>query len=61
MRIDVLTIFPEIFEGPLKASLLGKALDNAQALVQSLLDECKPWYDRLLEHAIRANDIGENS
>jgi len=29
MRIDVLTIFPEIFEGPLKASLLGKALDDA--------------------------------
>lgn len=26
MRIDVLTIFPEMFEGPLQASLLGKAL-----------------------------------
>lgn len=26
MRIDVLTIFPEILEGPLQASLLGKAL-----------------------------------
>ena len=27
MRIDVLTIFPEILEGPLRASLLGKALE----------------------------------
>lgn len=26
MRIDVLTLFPEIFEGPLQASLLGKAV-----------------------------------
>ena len=29
--------------------------------LQSLLDECKPWYDRLLEHAIQADDIGENT
>ena len=28
MRIDVLTIFPEMVEGPLRASLLGKALDE---------------------------------
>ena len=28
MRIDVLTLFPEIFESPLRASLLGKALDG---------------------------------
>lgn len=28
MRIDVLSIFPEMFEGPLQASLLGKALDE---------------------------------
>ena len=28
MRIDVLTIFPEILEGPLRASLLGKAQDE---------------------------------
>ena len=27
MRIDVLTIFPEIMEGPLRHSLLGKAID----------------------------------
>jgi hypothetical protein len=27
--------------------------------LHSLLDECKPWYDRLLEHAIRAENIGE--
>lgn len=28
MRIDVLTLFPEMVEGPLKASLLGKAIDE---------------------------------
>lgn len=28
MRIDILTIFPEILEGPLKASLLGKAIEE---------------------------------
>ncbi len=28
MRIDILTIFPEIIEGPLRASLLGKALEE---------------------------------
>jgi tRNA (guanine37-N1)-methyltransferase len=27
VRIDVFTIFPEILEGPLRASLLGKAID----------------------------------
>lgn len=27
MRIDILTIFPEIFEAPLKAGLLGKAIE----------------------------------
>ncbi|MEX0833287.1 MAG: tRNA (guanosine(37)-N1)-methyltransferase TrmD [Actinomycetota bacterium] len=27
MRVDILTIFPDIFESPLKASLLGKALE----------------------------------
>lgn len=27
MRIDILTIFPEIFESPLRASLLGKAIE----------------------------------
>ena len=28
MRIDVLTLFPEILEGPLRASLLGKAIEQ---------------------------------
>jgi len=28
MRIDVLTLFPEIFQGPLQASLLGKAQER---------------------------------
>lgn len=31
MRIDVLTIFPEIFESPLRASLLGKAIEQGTA------------------------------
>lgn len=30
MRIDVLTIFPEILEGPLRASLLGKAIETGR-------------------------------
>jgi len=28
MRIDILTLFPEMLEGPLKASLLGKAISE---------------------------------
>ena len=28
MRIDVLTLFPEMFSGPMSTSLLGKAIDN---------------------------------
>ncbi|MCD6310921.1 MAG: tRNA (guanosine(37)-N1)-methyltransferase TrmD [Elusimicrobia bacterium] len=28
MKIDILTIFPEYFEGPLKSALLGKAADK---------------------------------
>jgi len=28
MRIDVLTLFPEVFQGPLSASLLGKAIER---------------------------------
>jgi tRNA (guanine37-N1)-methyltransferase len=27
MRVDILTIFPEIFDGPLRASLLGRAIE----------------------------------
>jgi tRNA (guanine37-N1)-methyltransferase len=34
MRIDVLTLFPEIFEGPLNASLLGKALREDRLRVE---------------------------
>ena len=30
MRIDVLTLFPEIIEGPLRASLLGKAIEDGK-------------------------------
>lgn len=28
MRIDVLTLFPELFDAPLRVSLLGKAIEN---------------------------------
>lgn len=34
MRIDVLTIFPEIFDSPLGASLLGKAIEQGIAQVE---------------------------
>ncbi len=35
MRIDVLTLFPEMLEGPLKASLLGKALAEGLLTVEA--------------------------
>lgn len=28
MKIDVLSLFPEMFEGPMKESIIGKAIDN---------------------------------
>ena len=28
MRIDILTLFPEMFEGPLGSSMLGRARDK---------------------------------
>jgi tRNA (guanine37-N1)-methyltransferase len=34
MRIDVLTLFPETFEGPLQASILGRALREGLAEVR---------------------------
>jgi tRNA (guanine37-N1)-methyltransferase len=34
MRIDVLTIFPELFEAPLQASLLGKAIASRLLTVE---------------------------
>ena len=33
MRIDVLTIFPELFAVPLRVSLLGKAIDQGRLTV----------------------------
>src|SRR6185295_10674496 len=30
MRIDILTIFPEFFESPLRAGILGKALEGGK-------------------------------
>ena len=40
MRIDILTIFPEIFEVPLKAGLLGKAIEAGplEVVVSDLRD-----------------------
>ena len=34
MRIDVITLFPELFEAPLRASLLGKAIENGLLTVR---------------------------
>lgn len=34
MRIDVLTLFPDTFTGPLQASILGRALNSGIATVQ---------------------------
>lgn len=33
--------------------------DNFPDHLQSLLDECSPWYDKLFEHAIRSNATGD--
>lgn len=41
MRIDVLTIFPEYFSGPLEASLLGKA--RAAGLVEVTAHDLRGW------------------
>jgi len=34
MRIDVLTLFPEMFGGPLQASILGRAIDSCAVKVE---------------------------
>src|SRR5215217_7010302 len=34
VRIDVLTLFPEVFAGPLQASILGRALTSGLASVE---------------------------
>lgn len=41
MRIDVVTIFPEMFESPLRASLLGKALESR--LVEVVVHDLRRW------------------
>ena len=41
MRFDVVTIFPEIYESPLRASLLGKAI--AGGLVEVATHDLRAW------------------
>ena len=41
MRIDVLTLFPEMFPGPLDASILGRAVESA--LVKVLLHNIRDY------------------
>ncbi|GAB4274360.1 MAG: tRNA (guanosine(37)-N1)-methyltransferase TrmD [Coriobacteriia bacterium] len=41
MRIDVLTIFPEIFEGPLSASMLGLAQEKG--VVEVAVHDLRDW------------------
>jgi tRNA (guanine37-N1)-methyltransferase len=36
MRIDVITLFPELFDAPLRASLLGKAIENGLLTVRCI-------------------------
>lgn len=43
MRIDVLTIFPEWFEGPIGTSLLGKAVDRG--LLSITAHDLRQWTD----------------
>ena len=41
MRIDVVTIFPELFGGPLRASLLGRAIDAG--LLEVAVHDLRDW------------------
>jgi tRNA (guanine37-N1)-methyltransferase len=41
MRIDVFTIFPSIFEGPLSASLLGRAVEGG--LLEVRVHDLRDW------------------
>jgi tRNA (guanine37-N1)-methyltransferase len=41
MRIDVLTLFPEMFEGPLRASIIGRAVENG--LVEIVLHNIRDY------------------
>jgi tRNA (guanine37-N1)-methyltransferase len=41
MRIDVLTLFPEMFEGPLRASILGRAIESG--LVEVVLHNIRDY------------------
>lgn len=43
MRIDILTIFPEIFESPLRASLLGRAI--ASGLLDVRIHDIRDFVD----------------
>ncbi len=41
MKFDILTIFPEMLEGPLTASILGKAADKG--LIEVKLHNLRDW------------------
>lgn len=51
MRFDVITIFPETFESPLKVSLLGKAIENGvvEVGVHDLRDWAPPGAHRAVD------------
>lgn len=41
MRIDILTLFPDMFQGPLEASILGRARDNK--LLEVHVHDIRDW------------------
>lgn len=41
MRVDIVTLFPEYFDGPLRASLLGKAI--AAGVVEVAVHDLRRW------------------
>lgn len=43
MRFDVLTLFPEVFDSPLKASIMGRAIETGA--VQIRLHQIRDWTD----------------
>ena len=43
MRIDILTLFPEMFAGPFSESMLGRAQENG--LLSIAIHDIRAWAD----------------
>src|SRR3990172_10931557 len=41
MRVDILTLFPQMFRGPFEASIIGRAVE--QGIVEIALNDLRQW------------------